>query len=902
MSHARGNDRPHNLRGVSIGLISLCWASRVVGLPLPVCPTFQWSRIGSPALATPGTDALHAVTVDPSGNIIVAGMEDFTAPGQGRNWIVRKYDAAGTTLWSDLYDSPGGGSNDEANGVAVDGTGNIVAAGVGYTISTGWLIRKYDPTGNLQWMRTYTSPGFLAGALGIGVDLSGNAIVAGYDYRVDIGEGENWMVRKYDPAGGLLWSRTFNSGGAQHDRATCVALDSSGDIVIGGIIARYSVNTNWLLRKMTPAGDLVWSRSFAPGSSGAPEMFGAAVDAGHNIIAVGQGSGIWLIAKYDANGLLLWTRAPTTSPSSFGTALGVTVDPAGNIFVTGVEDSEVRLRKYDSNGNLLWSKDYRVYPNGSNYDAGEGIARDAAGALYVTGHATTGSPGGECYAGPDEMLIKFVEANGTCQDIPWTSAAPSIELTPTVLWSRSWNQTASDGDTTSGVAVDSHDHIYVAGTASSNFPTPWILQKYDATGAPIWSRTYMAGGGGWNGATAVTVGPDDDPVVAGRMNMGGSGFDMVTVKYSKDGAPLWSELWVGPGNNEDVPSAVTVDSLGNVIVAGYSKNFNGTTNDRDWVILKYDPDGNLLWSRGYGSAGGLNDTALGVAIGPNGEIVVAGDEGRSVFLGDGLIRKYATDGSLVWSRTVAAFLADVKITPAGEIVVTGQSSACAQGQGWNWIVARFTSAGDLISQFTYDGLPNHFDDMASVLSLDAGGNLIVAGMVNSLYGSGAYEIHKYAADGTLLWAFDPSMSGFIGVWDATVDSSDHVIGIGTQNWTVYKLAMPSPTPPPSQNPTEPIGAGTVKIVGGIRGYLDPKRGEEATILVRPATAGNIRVRIYDMAGALVKEMVRTTTGGRTEVMGWNSTDASGNPVPAGVYPVFIEAPGIKYKDKLVVVR
>jgi hypothetical protein len=108
--------------------------------------------------------------------------------------------------------------------------------------------------------------------------------------------------------------------------------------------------------------------------------------------------------------------------------------------------------------------------------------------------------------------------------------------------------------------------------------------------------------------------------------------------------------------------------------------------------------------------------------------------------------------------------------------------------------------------------------------------------------------------------------------------------------------------PPYVSPPEPIDTGKVKIVGGVRGYLDPKRGEQATILVRPATAGDIRVRIYTMEGALVKDMVRTTTGGHTEVLTWDATDAAGRPVPSGVYPIFIEAPGIRYRDKLVVVR
>jgi len=103
-------------------------------------------------------------------------------------------------------------------------------------------------------------------------------------------------------------------------------------------------------------------------------------------------------------------------------------------------------------------------------------------------------------------------------------------------------------------------------------------------------------------------------------------------------------------------------------------------------------------------------------------------------------------------------------------------------------------------------------------------------------------------------------------------------------------------------PPDELGRDGVKIVGGIRGYIQPKRGEQATILVRPATAGPITVRIYNLRGELVRQLDANATGGRTEVLHWNATDSAGNDVPPGAYPIVIEGPGIRVRDTLAVLR
>ncbi len=114
---------------------------------------------------------------------------------------------------------------------------------------------------------------------------------------------------------------------------------------------------------------------------------------------------------------------------------------------------------------------------------------------------------------------------------------------------------------------------------------------------------------------------------------------------------------------------------------------------------------------------------------------------------------------------------------------------------------------------------------------------------------------------------------------------------------VVAASLKAPVSPP-----EPVDAGKVKIVGGIRGYINPKKGETATMLVRPTGPGEIHIRIYDQDGVLIWQVTQSTSGGHADVVQWRGVDSAGAQVPPGLYPIIIEAPGIRYRDTLVVVR
>jgi hypothetical protein len=59
-------------------------------------------------------------------------------------------------------------------------------------------------------------------------------------------------------------------------------------------------------------------------------------------------------------------------------------------------------------------------------------------------------------------------------------------------------------------------------------------------------------------------------IVAGQTDEGLTGKDILVIKYSGAGIPLWTHRYDGPANGDDQPSAVAVDRSGNVLAGRHS--------------------------------------------------------------------------------------------------------------------------------------------------------------------------------------------------------------------------------------------------------------------------------------------------------------------------------------------
>ncbi len=278
----------------------------------------------------------------------------------------------------------------------------------------------------------------------------------------------------------------------------------------------------------------------------------------------------------------------------------------------------------------------------------------------------------------------------------------------------------------------------------------------------------------------------------------------------------WVRRYNGPGNAEDVPTALAVDASGNVYVTGNTATIKYLPNgDSAWIrtgysgadiavdgsgnvyvtgpsgTIKYLPNGNTNWVRYYGTQGAA------LAVDGSGNLYVTGystDGGVATY--DYVTIKYAPNGDTLWVRRYNGPANDYDVASAlaldesGNVYVTGNSAATSYPD-FDYATIKYTSNGDTLWVRRYNG-PGNGGDEARALGLDGSGNLYVTGYSP---GSGTlydYATIKYAPNGDTLWVRRYNGPGNLSdqAYTLTLDGSGnlYVAGYSYGSGTYYDYA------------------------------------------------------------------------------------------------------------------
>ncbi len=133
--------------------------------------------------------------------------------------------------------------------------------------------------------------------------------------------------------------------------------------------------------------------------------------------------------------------------------------------------------------------------------------------------------------------------------------------------------------------------------------------------------------------------------------------DILTIKFDKDGNLVWTSTKNDDCDQDDAGNAIAIDSDGNVYVAGYVDN---CYNFDDYAIIKYDANGNFLWMTTYDTPpyGGylpFNDRATNIFVDDNGNVYVTGTCGNYDAQNQYIHRDIGTlkldaNGNILWDR------------------------------------------------------------------------------------------------------------------------------------------------------------------------------------------------------------------------------------------------------------
>ena len=293
-----------------------------------------------------------------------------------------------------------------------------------------------------------------------------------------------------------------------------------------------------------------------------------------------------------------------------------------------------------------------------------------------------------------------------------------------------------NNDGAHGVAVDSNGNIIVTGELHNEI---CYTVKYDPIGNKIWDIKADATGGNdhcWEG-NGVAVDSNDNIIVGGRWqgSLSPWPWDNYVAKYDSDGNELWSINWDGGGGAADSINSVAVDSNGNIIVTGYGGNpSNPYTSDKDYLTIKYDPNGNEIWTRRYSSSNPYHkeDIAYDVTVDSDNNIIVVGHD-----IGirpDGYwtykyhIIKYDSNGNELWS----ADRLEGKYSSARHVTIDSNDNIIVVGvveldTNSNYFTVKYDSNGNELWAVRADETGSGYGDLVGGVATDSNDNIIVTG-------------------------------------------------------------------------------------------------------------------------------------------------------------------------------
>jgi len=367
------------------------------------------------------------------------------------------------------------------------------------------------------------------------------------------------------------------------------------------------------------------------------------------------------------------------------------------------------------------------------------------------------------------------------------------------LWVQRYNGSGNYVDGPYAIVVDCQGNVYVTGDSHGTVTDEdFATIKYDTDGNQLWVRRYNGPASGPDGGRGIAVDNDGNVYVTGYSRINSSGNDFVTMKYDTNGNLLWMSYYNAPANSSDSATSIAIDSEGNVYVTGLSY---GEGPGGDYASVKYDSNGNQLWASRYNGPANKRDYPYGIAVDASGNVYVAGSSYNTDFTSEGNYSDYATvkyspDGVEQWVKRYDGpanredYVQDMAVDAFGNTHVTGWSRGLG---GFDYGTVKYDTNGNQLWCARYDEA-----GYGVGIALDAAGSVYVTG------NSSDFRTVKYDSNGNQLWdiAYNGTGNKTDFASDIVVDGSGNVYitgdsyGIGTDRDCAVVKYSQIPNQPP----------------------------------------------------------------------------------------------------------
>lgn len=366
-----------------------------------------------------------------------------------------------------------------------------------------------------------------------------------------------------------------------------------------------------------------------------------------------------------------------------------------------------------------------------------------------------------------------------------TSDSGSLNLVEAqVVWERTYG---GAGDDRAFYAATVADGFVVVG-ASTSFQqgetVAWVL-RLDGEGNAVWNQTFLQGGGS---EFRSVLDLDDGFLLVGNTFLLGGNIDGYVVRVDGEGQTIWNVTLGGEQAEDKLFSAVEVQ--GGFMLVGLTHSPGG---DADVWFVKIDGEGREVWSKTYGGA--MEDAGRAVASTGDEQYVVAGYTNS---MGNGdydfLFLKIDASGNMLWSKTYGGTESDKAYAvteTAGGCVIAGDTRSKGAGDTDGWII-KVDASGDLVWDKTVGGAG--FDMPTCVSAVNDG--FLVGGFTFS-FGNGERDFWLFKVDdsGNVPWSCTVGRSEFEEAY-AALEVAENIyvmagwtnsIGEGHYDFYVVKL-------------------------------------------------------------------------------------------------------------------
>lgn len=358
----------------------------------------------------------------------------------------------------------------------------------------------------------------------------------------------------------------------------------------------------------------------------------------------------------------------------------------------------------------------------NNFEFATAISTDHIGNIYITGY-TGGSLSGANAGNTDAFIAKYDQIG----NLKWTKQLGTNQF-----------------EFSNAISADKLGNVYISGSTDGSLSgtnqggDDAFITKYDQYGNLTWTK--QLGTNARDDSTAISADKLGNIFITGYTsgNLEGTNLgntDAFITKYDSSGNINWTKQF--GTNNFDESFAASADGLGNVYITGTTEgNLNAANaGGADAFIAKYDTNGNLSWTKQFGTT--EQDNATGISADGLGNIYITGSttgdlNGTNAGDSDAFITKYDANGNLHWTRQLGTVAQDnsqaISADGLGNVYISGYTHGDLDGPNAGAFSDPFITKYDNQGNITWTKQfgTNTSDDSFGV-SADGRGNVYITG-------------------------------------------------------------------------------------------------------------------------------------------------------------------------------